>query len=105
MANYPQVKSKLIEIVGWFTRDKQFAARYGTNYTAATRLDAASLRITPLALEFMTPPVNDEVGPLFVTWTNLGVIDFANCGAQTVGELIEFICRWGGLAVPAGEPT
>lgn len=105
MATYSQVKRKLIEIIGWFTRDEDFAGRYGTEYTAATRLDAVPLGITPLALQFMAPPLNEHIGRFFHNWTNLGVIDLANCGAKTVGEFIVFICEWGGVAVPAGEPT
>lgn len=105
MADYSQVKLKIIEVLGWFTRDAQFASRYSTRYTAATRLNDPNLGITPLAFALMAQPVNAEVGPLVAGWVNLGVIDMANCGATTVGEFIEFICAWGNVSVPPGEPT
>lgn len=105
MGDYWAVKGKIIEVVGWFTRDEKFAQRYLQKYKAATRLDDPNLGITTLALGLMAHPLNDEVGPLVPGWTNLGTIDLANCGADTVGEFIEFVCQWAGIAPPDGEPT
>lgn len=105
MGDYWQIKAKIIEVLGWFTRDENFARQYLQKYKAATRLDDPKLDVSTDALALMADPLNTQVGPLVPQWTNLGVIDLANCGSDTVGDFIKFICNWGGITVPDGEPT
>ena len=105
MADYWQVKRRIIEVLGWWTRDENFAAQYLKKYNASTRLDNQNLGVTPTIMAFMPQSMNEQVGPLVPGWANLGSIDLANCGAKTVGEFIEFICEWGGVQIPEGEPT
>jgi hypothetical protein len=105
MATYSAVKQKIIEVLGWFTSDANFKQAYGTTYNAKSKLSDPAVAITSMSLSMMAQGINEQVGPLVADWQPIGDIDLANCDAKTVGDVIKFVCDWGGVAVPNGEPT